>query len=66
MTHYAVIWMFLNYYSKYKPGAAQLTCIIITGIIILIGFAHLVIVVYDIPVRRYLSNKRKQNLSKPR
>ena len=60
MTHYAVIWAFANYYSAYKPGTAQLTLIIITGIIILIGIAWLVMVVYDIPVRRYLNSKRKQ------
>ncbi len=61
MTHYAVMWMFGNYYFKHKPGTGQLTFIIITGLIVLVGFAWLVMVVYDIPVRRYLTNKRKQS-----
>ncbi|WP_426670373.1 acyltransferase family protein [Mucilaginibacter sp. McL0603] len=60
MTHYAVMWMFGNYYSSHKPGTAQLSYIIITGLILLLGIAWLVIVTYDIPVRRYLTSKRKQ------
>ena len=61
MTHYAVIWMFLNYYNTYKPGTTQLTFIIITGTLLLIGIAYLVMRLYDIPVRKYLSAKRKIN-----
>jgi peptidoglycan/LPS O-acetylase OafA/YrhL len=60
MTHYAVIWMFGNYYTSHKPGAGQLALIIITGLIILVTFAYLVMVSYDIPVRKYLTSKRKQ------
>ncbi len=60
MTHYAVMWMFGNYYSSHKPGTAQLSCIIITGLILLLGIAWLVMVTYDIPVRKYLTSKRKQ------
>jgi peptidoglycan/LPS O-acetylase OafA/YrhL len=60
MTHYVILWMFLNYYISHKPGTTQLAFIITTGVILLIGFAYLIMVIYDIPVRRYLSNKRKQ------
>lgn len=60
MTHYAVIWMFLNYYTANKPGTTQLTFIIIGGTILLLAFAYLVMVIYDIPVRKYLTSKRKQ------
>ena len=60
MTHYAVIWMFGNYYAAHKPGSGQLAWIIICGIIVLVGFAWLVMIIYDIPVRRYLSNRRMQ------
>jgi peptidoglycan/LPS O-acetylase OafA/YrhL len=63
MTHYAVIWMFLNYYTKHKPDTGQLAIIVITGLVLLVGFAYLVMVVYDIPVRKYLSAKRKQHTS---
>jgi len=63
MTHYAVLWMFGSYYTTHKPAAGQLAVIIITALILLIGFAYLVMVVYDTPVRKYLSNKRKEQLT---
>jgi peptidoglycan/LPS O-acetylase OafA/YrhL len=61
MTHYAVIWAFGNYYGTHKPATGQLAIIIITSVILLIGIAWGVMVAYDIPVRKYLSNKRKQD-----
>lgn len=64
MTHYAVLWMFGNYYTKYKPDTAQLTLIVIISVILLIGFAYLVMVFYDIPFRNYLNDKRKSKLAK--
>lgn len=64
MTHYAVMWIFGNYYASHKPGTTQLTLIIITGLILLVGFAYLAMVIYDIPLRRYLSDRRKQGLLK--
>jgi len=64
MTHYAVLWMFGNYYTSYKPGSVQLTFIIIAGLILLIGAAYLVMVVYDIPVRKYLSDKWNKRLAR--
>lgn len=63
MTHYAVLWMFGNYYTSHKPDNMQLTFIIIAGIILLIGAAWLVMVIYDIPVRKYLSDKRKKGVA---
>jgi len=62
MTHYAVIWMFANYYNSNKPGTMQLSLIIAAGTILLIGVAYLTMVSYDIPVRRYLGIKRKTKL----
>ena len=64
MTHYAVLWMFGNYYTSHKPGAAQLAFIIIAGLILLVGAAYLVMIAYDIPVRKYLSEKRNERLAK--
>jgi peptidoglycan/LPS O-acetylase OafA/YrhL len=58
MTHYAVLWMFGNYYTSHKVSSMQLTWIIVAGLILLTGAAYLIMVVYDIPVRKYLSNKR--------
>jgi peptidoglycan/LPS O-acetylase OafA/YrhL len=59
MTHYVAIWMFLNYYSTYEVDTTQLAFIIGIGTILLVGLSWLVMVVYDIPVRKYLSSKRK-------
>jgi len=59
MTHYAALWMFGNYLTNYKPGNMQLTFIIISGVILLIGFAYLVMVLFDIPVRKYLTRNKK-------
>ena len=63
MTHYAAIWVFANYLNTYKPASAQLSFIIISGLVLLVGFAYLAMVLYDIPVRKYLSNKRKQGIN---
>jgi len=64
MTHYAVLWMFGNYYGSHKPGTIQLAFIIIAALILLVGAAYLIMIVYDFPVRKYLNNKRKERLAK--
>jgi peptidoglycan/LPS O-acetylase OafA/YrhL len=64
MTHYAVLWMFGNYYGSHNPGTMQLAFIIIAGLILLVGASYLVMIVYDFPVRKYLSNKRNERLAK--
>ena len=60
MTHYAVMWMFASYYTIYKPGTSQLTFIIISGTFLLFGLAYLTMKFYDIPVRKYLTERRKK------
>ena len=62
MTHYAAIWVFGHYCTSNKPTTGELTIVVITGTILLVGFAYLVMVIYDIPVRRYLTAKRQQKL----
>jgi peptidoglycan/LPS O-acetylase OafA/YrhL len=57
MTHYAAIWVFGNYFINQKPSVAQLPYIIIPGVIFLVVVAYLVMVFYDIPVRRWLARK---------
>jgi len=64
MTHYGVIWMYGNYYLSHKPGTGQLTIIIITGTILLTALAYVVMIIYDIPVRKYLSEKRTKKLAR--
>ncbi|MFD2633957.1 acyltransferase family protein [Pedobacter mendelii] len=56
MTHYSVIWIFLNFYSHYKP-ITHINLFITFSVFVLIGFAYLVLVFYDIPVRTYLKRK---------
>jgi peptidoglycan/LPS O-acetylase OafA/YrhL len=64
MTHYAVLWMFGNYYTSHKPGRLQLTLIIIAGLVLLVGAAYLIMIIYDMPVRKYLTDKRKVRLAR--
>lgn len=59
MTHYAVIWIFGHYYTGSKPGTTELFLIVSIGTALLVGIAYLVMVIYDIPVRKYLSSKRQ-------
>lgn len=60
MTHYAVMWIFANYYTTYKPETAELFFIISIGTLLLVGFAYLTMVFYDIPIRKYLTDRRKK------
>lgn len=62
MTHYAFIWVFANYYAAHKPGAGKLAMIIIVSEVFLVTIAYLVMTYFDIPLRKYLSGKRKQAL----
>ncbi len=59
MTHYAVLWIFSNYYISHKPSMSQLGLIIPVSVLLLLVFGYLAMVVYDTPVRRYLTGKRK-------
>lgn len=59
MTHYAALWMFGNYYSSHKPAAPQLPGIVAGSIVLLVLVAYAAMRLYDIPVRKYLSGKRK-------
>jgi len=62
MTHYAVLWMFGNYYTFHKPATMQLAMIITAEVILTIGASYLVMIFYDIPVRKYLSDKRNERI----
>jgi len=58
MTHYAVIYVFGNYYDKTHPGPAELALVVIGGVIAMVGFAYLVMKFYDIPLRAHLSRRK--------
>ncbi|HSB94599.1 MAG TPA: acyltransferase [Flavitalea sp.] len=59
MTHYAVIWVFGNYYTNHKPPLGHLPYVIIPGVILLVVVAYAAMVFYDVPVRRYLATKAR-------
>ncbi|MFB9864296.1 acyltransferase [Rufibacter immobilis] len=64
MTHYAIMWIFGNYYTNYKPGSTELFFIVSIGTILLVGAAYIVMKVYDIPVRKFL-RRRLRTLKNP-
>lgn len=66
MTHYAVLWMFGNYYISHKPDTHQLAIIVTISVILLVAVSYLVMVMYDIPVRKYLTRKRNEALARPK
>ncbi|MFP5079677.1 acyltransferase family protein [Pedobacter sp. JCM 36344] len=62
MTHYAALWMFGNYYISHKPETIQLSFIVVMGLIVLVGAAYLVMIAYDIPFRKYLTDNRNKKV----
>lgn len=58
MTHYMAIWIFANYYNTYKPEGLKLALVISCGITALVSLAYLTMILFDIPIRKYLSKKR--------
>ncbi len=62
MTHYWAIWIFGHYYTSVKPSMREVTYVIIGGVLFLILFAYLAMRFFDIPVRRYLNQKRVSSI----
>lgn len=60
MTHYAAMWFFADYYNSHKPGTTALFFIISTGTLLLVALSYVIMIAYDIPVRKYLTAKRKK------
>lgn len=61
MVHYPFIWLFFSYLEAKKPAMSQLEIIIPIGVLLLIGFAYLILIYVDMPLRRYLTNRMKKN-----
>jgi hypothetical protein len=57
--------VFGNYYTNVKPPAGELPYIIIPGIIFLVVIAYLVMVFYDMPVRKYCQKKAARAKHQP-
>ena len=60
MTHYVALTIFGNYLIAHKLSTSQLFFVIPTATMLLIALAYLVMKLYDIPLRKYLSEKRKR------
>ncbi|GAB3800525.1 acyltransferase [Spirosoma humi] len=58
MTHYGAMWIFGSYLASHKPDTLHLSLIVVTGTIFLSAFAYLVLLLYDEPIRRYLTSRR--------
>lgn len=61
MTHYAAIWIFGNYFTGHHPSGTELGFIVAGGTLFLIGVAYATTVLYDTPVRNYLTRRRLKN-----
>ncbi len=57
MSHYAVIWMWGNYYGSRRPDAAHLALLVSTGVVMMVAVGWGVMVGYDVPVRRWLGER---------
>lgn len=55
MTHYAVIYIFGNYYESTHPDVSHLMLVVVGGIVALVAFAYAAMKCYDTPVRAYLT-----------
>jgi peptidoglycan/LPS O-acetylase OafA/YrhL len=64
MIHYPFIWWFLSYVEKEKPSLPQMTFITVTGTLLLIALAYIIMRFVDMPVRRRLKDKLTRRESK--
>ncbi len=58
MIHYAAIWIFGSYFVSHKPDPLHLSLVVVTGVILLVGFSYLVLILYGEPIRCYLAGRR--------
>lgn len=64
MSHYAIMWIYGNYFMLHNPDNKTLLWIIVLGTVGCVAFSWIVMKFYDIPVRKYftkLSKERFQN-----
>ncbi|WP_026728003.1 acyltransferase family protein [Flavobacterium denitrificans] len=59
MTHYFAIWIFAVYQANYKCSGFELFAVVSLSTAVLIGIAYLTMRYIDIPIRHYLTQKRK-------
>jgi peptidoglycan/LPS O-acetylase OafA/YrhL len=54
MVHYPFIWIFMSYVEAKKPPLNEMVMVMIVGTLLIIGFAYIVLVCIDKPIRRWL------------
>lgn len=59
MTHYGVIWIWGNYAAKHHLAGQALWTAVAFGVSLMVAFAWTILKLYDEPVRRYLSVRRR-------
>ncbi|PKK35577.1 acyltransferase [Siphonobacter sp. SORGH_AS_0500] len=64
MTHYPFIWLVLSYMEVKKPSVQEMVVVMIAGVILLILFAYAVMVLLDIPLRKYFTHRLKRGWTK--
>ena len=57
MTHYCVIWIFGEFYAARQPATPELTLIVTSGVLVMAAFGWFVLTLYDLPLRRYLTQR---------
>lgn len=61
MVHYPFIWLFFSYLEAKKPTMGQLEIIIPIAVMLLMGFAWLIFIFLDMPLRKYFTARMKRN-----
>lgn len=64
MVHYPFLWILYSYMEKNKPGMEVMKIIIPAGMVLLIGFAWLVMRFEDIPLRTLLTTRLKSRIKR--
>ncbi|MEH6304163.1 acyltransferase [Olivibacter sp. CPCC 100613] len=62
MTHIPMIWIFGNYYASHQVGTQELTIIMLLGTIFSLVLAYLVMMLYDLPIRKWLHARRTRTI----
>ncbi|SDD33957.1 Peptidoglycan/LPS O-acetylase OafA/YrhL, contains acyltransferase and SGNH-hydrolase domains [Mucilaginibacter pineti] len=62
MIHYPFIWLFMSYVESKKPAMNEMIIVMITGVVLLIALAYLIMIWLDIPIRKYFKNRMEKPL----
>lgn len=62
MVHYPFIWLFMSYVEQKKPSLPEMTLVMISGTVLLIILAWIVMVTFDLPIRTYIKNRMKKGI----